>query len=416
MGAENESSQILWRRRIYRTVRQMNVLRSSLVIGLLLFVWLLIASGGSDNSEGEKRSIDTKEDGFSPIRIMRRSLGIAHASCKKLRSVVEKLKGETAGFVQETAPANMSAEQACQVFKDEAEKKRQYWMNVLGGKCEKTEDGRDITFVTHISYNRMYMLERIAAHWQGPMSVAIDILPENFDQLVENFCASEMLQLKENLMIHLSIKQGEFYPANFIRTVALNGSCTSYVFLSDGDFVPVQNSELRMMEYIKDHGVLAPGEKHAVVLPAFELLRDGTAFPREKRDVIDLWKEKQLRPFHLREWPPGHSATLFPYWKIADKIYRIKWRRQFEPYLIMRSDEVPAYNQEFVGRFFDKVSHAMEIAARGFQFLVTPDLYTVHLPHPVTSDVKNADLYMGCAIRLHFDFKKRLKEQFNATL
>jgi hypothetical protein len=35
----------------------------------------------------------------------------------------------------------------------------------------------------------------------------------------------------------------------------------------------------------------------AVVLPAFELLRDGTAFPREKRDVIDLWKEKQLRPF-----------------------------------------------------------------------------------------------------------------------
>jgi hypothetical protein len=31
----------------------------------------------------------------------------------------------------------------------------------------------------------------------------------------------------------------------------------------------------------------------------------------------------------------------------------------------MRSDEVPAYNQEFVGRFFDKVSHAMEIAARG---------------------------------------------------
>lgn len=61
----------------------------------------------------------------------------------------------------------MTGEQACQIFKDEAEKKRRYWMNVLGGKCEATEDGRDITFVTHISYNRMYMLERIAAHWQG---------------------------------------------------------------------------------------------------------------------------------------------------------------------------------------------------------------------------------------------------------
>ena len=44
-------------------------------------------------------------DGFSPIRIMRRSLGIAHASCKKMRSVMEKLKAEFAGFVPETPPS-----------------------------------------------------------------------------------------------------------------------------------------------------------------------------------------------------------------------------------------------------------------------------------------------------------------------
>lgn len=66
--------------------------------------------------------------------------------------------------------------------------------------------------------------------------------------------------------LHFACYFQEFYPANFIRTVALNGSCTSYVFLSDGDFVPVQNSELRMMDYIKNHGVLSPGEKHVRLL------------------------------------------------------------------------------------------------------------------------------------------------------
>lgn len=47
-------------------------------------------------------------DSFSPIRIMRRSLGIAHATCKKMRAVIDKLKVETAGFVPEEPPGKFS--------------------------------------------------------------------------------------------------------------------------------------------------------------------------------------------------------------------------------------------------------------------------------------------------------------------
>lgn len=67
-------------------------------------------------------------------------------------------------------------------------------------------------------------LTHFAIAIKGPMSVAIDILPENFDQLVENFCSSELLQDKENLMIHLSLKQGvsiNFFHLSMSRNITV---------------------------------------------------------------------------------------------------------------------------------------------------------------------------------------------------
>ncbi len=39
--------------------------------------------------------------------------------------------------------------------------------------------------------------------------------------------------------------------------------------------------------------------------------------------------------------------------------------RGYEPYIVMKRDSVPPYDQGFIGREMDKVSHLLEVHARG---------------------------------------------------
>ena len=65
---------------------------------------------------------------------------------------------------------------------------------------------------------------------------------------------------------------------------------------------------------------------------------------------------------------------------------KIKWEPDFEPYVVVRRDVV-AYDERFLGFGWNKVSHAMELHAQGYQFDVLPNAYVVHSPHAPSRDV-----------------------------
>ena len=102
------------------------------------------------------------------------------------------------------------------------------------------------------------MLEAIAEHWQGPMSLALFLADSEAQQFLQFVLHSPVISRRSNIGFHVvyksqytgvrSIKhwllgnkqvslQG-LYPVNYLRNVALANVNTDYVFLSDIDFLP----------------------------------------------------------------------------------------------------------------------------------------------------------------------------------
>lgn len=52
----------------------------------------------------------------------------------------------------------------------------------------------------------------------------------------------------------------------------------------------------------------------------------------------------------------------------------------------MRKD-IPEYDTRFVGFGWNKVSHVMELEAQGFDFVVLPNAFIIHMPHAPSFDI-----------------------------
>lgn len=58
---------------------------------------------------------------------------------------------------------------------------------------------------------------------------------------------SELLKNRKNIGFHIVYKEGDFYPINRLRNIALENVNTPFVFLSDIDFLPMYT----LYEYLK---------------------------------------------------------------------------------------------------------------------------------------------------------------------
>ncbi len=80
------------------------------------------------------------------------------------------------------------------------------------------------------------MLEAICKHWEGPVSLALYVSDAEAQQFLRYAQASEVLKNRKNVGYHIVYKEGQFYPVNLVRNVALHNVNTPYVFLTDVDF------------------------------------------------------------------------------------------------------------------------------------------------------------------------------------
>ena len=57
--------------------------------------------------------------------------------------------------------------------------------------------------------------------------------------------------------------------------------------------------------------------------------------------------------FRQEDWPAGHRPTNTAKWRKATTPYSVHWARDYEPYLVTRTD-VPRYDTRFVGFGWNK--------------------------------------------------------------
>ncbi|XP_048481202.1 xylosyl- and glucuronyltransferase LARGE2s [Plutella xylostella] len=278
-------------------------------------------------------------------------------------------------------------------------------------------DNFDVTLALQLSFDRMQFLERLVKYWEGPLSVAIYLSDCEVEQLGSFIREhSDTLSSRTNIGYHLVFKQEQVhYPVNYLRNVALSGVHTPYVFLVDVDFVPMHALHRHLRRALR---LVNPYPlKKCLVVPAFETTRYRVSPPRDKAALLARLRS-DVAPFRAREWPRGHRATNYSRWITATEPYEVEWQADYEPYLVVHRS-VPRYDTRFSGFGWNKVSHSVELYARGYRAVVLPGAFIVHAPHAPSADItafRARPDYRVCLSILKQEFMSDLKKKYNVTL
>lgn len=251
----------------------------------------------------------------------------------------------------------------------------------------------DVTLVAQLSMDRLQMIESLCKHWNGPISLALYMSDSEVQQFYGYVMDSDTLRERRNIGYHIVYRDGSHYPINTLRNVALAQVTTPYVFLTDVDFLPMYS----LYDYLKkaiasqhtdaDSSVSSSSrEKRALVVPAFETQRYRINFPRSKAELVSMLDMGTLFTFRYHVWTRGHAPTDYIRWRSATTPYKITWQADFEPYIVVHKD-IPKYDTRFVGFGWNKVSHIMELHAQGYEFIVLPSAFILHMPHAPSFDI-----------------------------
>lgn len=276
----------------------------------------------------------------------------------------------------------------------------------------------DVTLVTQLSFERLYMLEGQCDVWNGVISAAVYIalvggravtveLNSNQDPQLADLDAvrtrfrqfHDLAEAKGLCKLDLQLVSQEvesvwlsgLYPVNSMRNRALANARTDVVLLLDVDFWPAAELSELMHRPAKYESLLeAVLSKHAIVLPAFETRESGdigVEIAREavlegKDSAVAMFWDGRIKPFHTDRYRAGHRATDYKKWLTAIKPYKIRYEEGFEPYVLVARKYVPWCDERFVGYRKNKVVHLLHLAQMGLQFVVHPRAFTVHSPHP----------------------------------
>jgi glycosyltransferase-like protein LARGE len=274
-------------------------------------------------------------------------------------------------------------------------------------------DEYDVTYVTQLSLDRIQNIQFILKHWEGPVTFVIYCTDSELWLIKQHIASFSSLLERYNVAIHVVYREGELYPINFLRNVALNFSSTPYVFINDVDFLPMFNLYNYLRESIKI--LKLDVQKRALVIPAFESLQYRLEFPHDKQTLLKMLQLKLgIQIFRQDIWENGHSAVNYDKWYQASNPYKISWVPDFEPYITVHRN-VSRYDENFIGFGWNKVSHIIELYAQEYEFIVLPDAFIVHTPHASSIDInryRTSHDYRKCLNNLKRKFIKNLIKKY----
>ncbi|XP_048688569.2 xylosyl- and glucuronyltransferase LARGE1 isoform X3 [Caretta caretta] len=308
--------------------------------------------------------------------------------------------------------SELDEDDLCYEFRRERFTVHRTHLYFLHYEYEPASDNTDVTLVAQLSMDRLQMLEAICKHWEGPISLALYLSDAEAQQFLRYAQGSEVLMSRRNVGYHIVYKEGQFYPVNLLRNVAMKHISTPYMFLSDIDFLPMYG----LYEYLRKSVIQLDlaNTKKALIVPAFETLRYRLSFPKSKAELLSMLDMGTLFTFRYHVWTKGHAPTNFAKWRTATTPYQVEWEADFEPYVVVRRD-CPEYDRRFVGFGWNKVAHIMELDAQEYEFIVLPNAYMIHMPHAPSFDItkfRSNKQYRICLKTLKEEFQQDMSRRY----
>nr|XP_002128775.1 LARGE xylosyl- and glucuronyltransferase 2-like [Ciona intestinalis] len=275
----------------------------------------------------------------------------------------------------------------------------------------------DVSIIVHLTIDRLTVFEAMCKHWEGPISAAFFTTDAEAQTLVDFVKLSPVLMDRTNIGYHIVYKNSNHavYPINLLRNVALKQAVTDHVFLYDVDFVPMPGLFTYLTSYLAEH---AKSPKTAYIVPAFESFWYKFKVPQTKSVLHKQIDRGVFTSFRSYMWPQGHAATNFSRWKTAKEAYPVRWETNFEPYVVVKKQNLPLYDQAFIGFGWNKISHIIELDAAGYQFVVLPFGFIIHIPHAPSVDLskfRSSPSYRECLNIAKEAFYEKLRSKYHKT-
>ncbi|KAI8975523.1 glycosyl-transferase for dystroglycan-domain-containing protein [Mycotypha africana] len=253
----------------------------------------------------------------------------------------------------------------------------------------------DVTMISQFTVNRLNTFAKAIKNWPGPISIAIyladstdidDLLTyfENEDN-VRAYAGATIALVKPNYLNaqHLA------YPINHLRNIAIAESDTDYIFVVDADFIPSTSLypivRSRLIPFILHQGDKMP--RTAWVVPCFAIYESYSdlPLPETMEDLRHLVRENIA---YITDPGAGHGPTLATEVALVRPLvhgnplaYEVCYESQWEPYYILHRS-APLYDVRFRNQGGDKQSHALQLNAEKYRFMVLRDTFMIHRDHP----------------------------------
>ncbi|XP_076748862.1 xylosyl- and glucuronyltransferase LARGE1 isoform X1 [Xylocopa sonorina] len=271
----------------------------------------------------------------------------------------------------------------------------------------------DVALVTQCSVERIPLLEDLSKHWPGTISVALYLTDAEVQNFLEFVRGSTELRNRKNIAYHVVYKDGELYPINYLRNIAMSYISTAFIFQLDVDFLPQLSLHETLISYINKLNI-TESDKVALIVPAFETERYRFTFPANKDELLKFLKRGILYTFRYHVWTQGHAATNYTYWRNTMEPYEVSWEPDFEPYIVV-SRLAPRYDTRFIGFGWNKVSYLTHLTVLDYKYIVLPDTFIIHRPHAPSLDIgkfRTDSIYRRCLKKLKDEFVEELVTKY----
>ncbi|CAO3648068.1 unnamed protein product [Mucor hiemalis] len=259
---------------------------------------------------------------------------------------------------------------------------------------EATTNNIDVTMISQFSVNRLDTFAKAIEAWPGPISVAIYLTKAtDIDELIEYFKIESNMETYSRVTLTL-VKPNYHasdhlaYPINHLRNLAITESSTDYIFVVDADFAPSINLypyvRNRLIPFILYQGNSLPST--AWVVPCFAIREVFQDLPIPT-SYDELRKMIGNNMAYITDPGAGHGPTLATEIAIVRPLllgnplaYEVCYESQWEPYYILHRS-APLYDVRFKNQGGDKQSHALQLNAEKYRFMVLREVFIVHKDH-----------------------------------
>ncbi|XP_037077020.1 beta-1,4-glucuronyltransferase 1-like [Pollicipes pollicipes] len=241
---------------------------------------------------------------------------------------------------------------------------------------KRVTGNRSVTYCTHVTAERLERTAALLTRWDGPLSVAVFVLPDELCSLAVQLarlrrCTPGFRRRRRRLRLP--------YPVNVARNAARRAARTHFVLSSDAELLPAVNTSALFLQLMA----------RVYVLPVFEVEQ---RMPGNKSDLVGMLRSGEAVWFHRHVCPhcqrfPGvsqYTTKRFTPGKVAafSVTYRQVPYHRWEP-IYIGTDAEPLYDERlsWEGKQ-DKMTQMTALCLRRYRMVVLDQLYLVHAPQP----------------------------------